>query len=122
MANKKFAGIHGPVETAAVNADFDSAEVFDKVRVGKQGVYFRDGFKTRFLDYASLERVFIRVQQVNGRMCCGNATFEYFRLVFVSDGKEIADVISEKEKAMDDALARIGELAPNLAIGFVGNT
>ena len=34
-------------------------------------------------------------------------------------GKEIADVISEKEKEMDAALARIGELAPNLAIGFV---
>lgn len=119
MAIKKFSGLNGPVKTAEVTADHDSAEVFDKVRVGRLGVYFRDGFKTRFLAYAGLERVFIRVQQVNGRMCCGSATFEYYRLVFVANGKEIADVISEKEKEMDAALARIGELAPDLAIGFV---
>ena len=119
MANKTFSGLGGPVSTPEVNADYDSAEVFDKVRVGKLGVYFRDGFKTRFMEYRGLERVFIRVQQVNGRMCCGNATFEYYRLVFVAGGKEIADVISENEKAMDAALARIGELAPSVAIGFV---
>ena len=119
MAIKKFSGLNGPVETAEVTADYDSAEVFDKVRVGRLGVYFRDGFKTRFLAYTGLERVFIRVQQVNGRMCCGSATFEYFRLVFVANGKEITDVISEKEKEMDAALTRIGELAPDLAIGFV---
>ena len=118
MAEKKFTGLAGSVESDEVRADYDSAQLFDKVRVGRLGVYYRDGFKTRFLDYPSLERVFIRVQQVNGRMCCGNATFEYYRLVFVRGGKEIADVMSEKEKEMDAALAYIHEMAPALPIGF----
>lgn len=118
MAERKFAGLRGSVDTPEVSADFESAQVFDKLRVGRLGVYFRDGFKTRFLDYGSLERAFIRVQAVNGRMCCGTANFEYYRLVFVSGGREIADVMSEKEKEMDAALARIAELAPELAIGF----
>ena len=119
MAEKKFAGLNGIVETAEVSRDYEAAPVFDKVRVGRLGVYFRDGFKTRFLDYPSLERVFIRVQAVNGRMCCATANFEYYRLVFVRGGKEIADAMSEKEKEMDAALARIHEMAPALAIGFV---
>ena len=118
MAEKKFAGLTGSVESPEVAADYESAKVFDKVRVGRLGVYFRDGFKTRFLDYPSLERVFIRVQAVNGRMCCGTANFEYYRLVFVQNGKEIADVMSEKEKEMDDALSCIHEAAPALAIGI----
>ena len=122
MADKKFAGLNGAVDSAAVNADYESARLFDKVRVGKLGVYYRDGFKTRFLDYPSLERVFIRIQAVNGRMCCGTANFEYYRLVFVRDGQEIADVMSEKEKEMDAALAYIHEMAPDLAIGFVGKS
>ena len=95
MSDKKFAGLNGSVDTPAVNADYESARLFDKVRVGKLGLYFRDGFKIRYLDYPSLERVFIRV------------------------GQEIADVMSEKEKEMDAALACIHEMAPALAIGFV---
>lgn len=120
MAERQFAGLGGSVDSAEVRQDYGSAKVFDKVRVGRLGVYFRDGFKIRFLDYPSLERVFIRVQAVNGRMCCATASFEYYRLVFVSGGKEIADVMSEKEGAMDEALACIREMAPALAIGFVG--
>lgn len=120
MAEKKFAGINGTVTGAEVNADYEAATAFDKVKVGKLGVYFRDGFKTRFMDYSLLERVFIRIQEVNGRMCCGNATFAYYRLVFIVNGKEFVDTISENEKAMDDALAKIKESAPNVAIGFVG--
>ena len=122
MAEKKFAGLNGSVESPEVGRDYESAQVFDRVREGRLGVYFRDGFKTRFLDYPSLERVFIRVQAVNGRLCCGTANFEYYRLVFVRGGEEIADVMSEKEKETAAALACIHEMAPGIAIGFVGKS
>ena len=122
MAEKKFAGLNGSVESAELSRDYESAQVFDKIRVGRLGVYFREGFKARFLDYPSLERVFIRVQAVNGRLCCGSTSFEYYRLVFVRGGEEIADVMSEKEKEMDAALACIHEMAPGIAIGFVGKS
>lgn len=117
MAEKKFAGLNGPVVDVNVENDFDSAARFDKVWVGKLGVFFRDGFKTRFIAYELLDRVFIRIQEVNGKLCCGNTVLQYFRLVFVKDGKEIADVMSENEKAMDDALALIAANAPALKIG-----
>ena len=119
MAEKKFAGLNGAVDAPEVADDYENAARFDKLRVGRLGVYFRDGFRVRFLDYPALERVFIRVQQVNGRLCCGTATFEYSRLVFVSGGKEIADYMSEKGEEMDAALACIHERAPGVAVGFV---
>lgn len=118
MAEKKFAGIKGTVSSPELSADYESARTFDKVKVGNLGVYYRDGFKIRFMDYSLLERVFIRIQEVNGRMCCGNTIFAYYRLVFVADGREIGDAISENERAMDEALALIKELAPtSVAIG-----
>ena len=118
MAEKKFAGIKGPVSSPELSADYESARTFDKVKVGNLGVYYRDGFKIRFMDYSLLERVFIRIQEVNGRMCCGNTICAYYRLVFVADGREIGDAISENERAMDEALALIKELAPtSVAIG-----
>lgn len=117
MAGKKFAGVNGAVEDSRVSADYEAAERFDKVRVGKLGVYYKDGFKTRFFPYDAVERAFIRIHEVNGKMCCGSTVFQYFRLVLVHGGKEYADVISENEKAMDAALARIHAFAPDIPIG-----
>ena len=110
MAEKRFV-------SAAETADFEQAQVFDKLRVGELGVYFRDGLRNRFVPYGDIDRAFIRIHEVNGRMCCGNAVFHYFRMVFVRDGKEFADMVSEKENVMDQALAAIAAKAPNIAIG-----
>ena len=117
MAEKRFAGINGTMESAELSADFDSAAVFEKLRVGEKGVYFRDGLRTRYLPYDYIDRAFIRVQETRSRMCCGQANFNYFRIVFVHDGKEFADYLSEKEKETDDALAAIA--AHGVPTGFV---
>ena len=106
---RRFSGIHGRITDPAVAEEYENAERFDKVRVGKTGVF-----------YKYMERAFIRINEVNGRMCCGKAVFQYFRLVFVRNGKEFIDAISENEKAMDDALAAIARNAPQVATGFVG--
>ena len=79
MAEKKFAGVKGTVENEAVSADFEAAQSFDKIYVGRLGVYYRDGFKTRYIAFEEMERAFLRVQEVRGRMCCGQAFFAYFR-------------------------------------------
>lgn len=118
MAEKKFAGVDGIISSPELSADYEKAGVFDKVRVGDLGVYFRDGLKVRHIPYSYLDRVFIRIQEVRGKMCCGQTIFAYYRLVFVKNGKEYADVMSESEKAMDDALALIASKAPQLAIGL----
>ena len=117
MADRKFSSFKGAVVPPGAAADYEAAQVFDKVRVGALGVYYRDGFHIRCVPYSFIDRVFIRIQEVRGRMCCGQTTFAYFRLVFVKDGKELGDAISENEQAMDLALARIHECAPALAIG-----
>ena len=119
MAEKKFATVKGAAVPQGAGADHEAAQVFDKVRVGKLGVYYKEGFRTKFIPYDYIDRAFIRIQEVRGRMCCGETTFAYFRLVFVHGDKEIADIISEKEEAMDQALACIHEMAPDVAIGFV---
>ncbi len=117
MAERRFIGPDGPVEGPELEADYAGAQVFDKLKVGRLGVYYRDGFKTRFFAYDKLERAFIRVQEVRGRLCCGQAHFAYFRMVLVCGGKEYQDVMSEDEKLMDEALAAIAANAPELPIG-----
>ena len=119
MSDKRFSGIDGTVSSPELSADHADAAVFDNVRVGRLGVYFREGLRTRFLRYDRLERVFLRIHEVSGKLCCGSTVFQYFRLVFVVDGREYADTISEHEDAMRAALAAIQAAAPTVAIGFV---
>lgn len=120
MANRKFYGSNGSVDSPELAADHESAEQFDKLRAGRLGVYYREGFRLKFISYDDFDRVFIRINEVNGKLCCGSSVFQYFRLVFVRNGKEFADIISEDEKAMDAALAYIAQHAPKAAIGFDG--
>ncbi len=117
VSEKKYAGVNGTVCSDEVNTDFETAQVFEKLRVGELGIFFRDGLKTRFIPYEYISRAFIRVQETRSRMCCGQANFNYFRLVFVHEGKEFADYMSEKEKEMDDALAAIA--SHGVTTGFV---
>lgn len=117
MAEKKFYTPEGALSSEELSADYRESEKFDNSRVGKLGVYYRDGLRTKFMAFDALERAFIRIQEVTGRMCCGSVNFTYYRLVLVRDGKEYADILSESEKAMDAALSKIHENAPTLAIG-----
>ncbi len=117
MAEKKFTTPEGAVQSAELTADWESAQRFDCVRVGKLGVYYRTGLKTVFMAYPSLERAFIRIHEVNGNLCCGSTVFAYYRLVLIRGGKEYTDAMSESEQAMDAALAAIHENAPALPIG-----
>ena len=118
MAEKKFIGPVEGLDPAALANDYEQAPRYDKLRVGRHAVYYRDGFRVKAIPYRRMERAFIRVQQVRGRMCCGEAAFFYFRMVFLVDGKEICDNMSENEKAMDEALEQIRKMAPGLPTGF----
>ena len=117
MAEKKFYSPEGKIEDSKLSEDFEAAKLFDKLKVGKLGVYFRENLKLKFIPYGFIERAFIRIHEVNGRMCCGNTKFQYFTMMFIHEGKEYGNVISEKENLMDDALALIHEMAPEIAIG-----
>lgn len=118
MADRKFVSVDGSVSSPAYSADYESSRRFDKLNVGSLGVYFREGFRTHLVPYERMERAFLRIHEVNGKLCCGSTVFQYFRLVFVVGGREFADVISENEQACRDALEAIRAAAPAVAIGY----
>ena len=113
----KFSTPEGKIDTPEVNADYETASRFEKTRVGVLGVFFPSGFGTKFIPYFYIDQAFIRIHEVDGKLCCGKATFYYYRIVFVHNGKEFADIMSENEKLTDEALSAIGRAAPQIKIG-----
>lgn len=118
MAEKKFYGPEGRIEFQGLKEDYDGAKLFDKFRVGKLGVYYRENFRQKFLPYDFIQRAFIRIHETNARTCCACNKYRYYTIEFVHNGKEYSNVISENEELMDDALALIHAMAPQIAIGF----
>ena len=117
MTDRRCAGINGTLESHEISRDYEKARQFDRLRVGEMGVFFRDGLRTRFIPFDYMDRVFIRVQETRSRMCCGQTNWYYYRIVFVHDGKEFVNYMSEKEKDMEEALAEIA--AKGVATGYI---
>lgn len=115
---KRFSGPEGAVTDIEISKDYENAERFERIRVGEKGVFFPHELRTKFIPYDYADRVFLRINEVNGKLCCGNATFYYYRLVFVHNGKEFIDTISENEQMMRAALAAIEKKAPQVRIGY----
>ena len=101
----------------AHTADYQNAEDFKKVRVGKLGVYHRDLWRRMFVPYESITRAYRGVSVV---MPDDHPAIEYFRLILKNSGREIANVIfgEHDEELVDRLVLRIGELSPATAIGY----
>ena len=115
---KKITGIEGQIIDAAVIADYENAQVFEKIRVGAAGVFLPHNLTVKYIPFSYIDNAFKRINEVNGRLCCGNASFYYYRLVLAHDGKEFIDYLTENEKTIDDALRAIASADGRIKIGY----
>ena len=113
----KFTDTKGVRESVELTDDYSKAEAFERIRIGNLGVYYPSGFRQKFIPFDELEQAFIRIHEVDGKLCCGKATFYYYRHVLVVNGKENTHIMSENEAMMDQALAAIARKSPGTKIG-----
>ncbi len=97
-------------------ADYKSAEAIGRVRFGQLCFYYRDLGVKYYVPYDYIERAFIRISETHPD---DSPPIYYYRLILVHGGKEFANLIFDKELHADAALARLEELAPDMAVGYV---
>lgn len=102
-------------DEAHVN-DFKEAPAIGRVRFGKLCFYYRDLGKKYYVPYEYIERAFIRISETQPD---DSPPIYYYRLILVHGDKEFANLIFNKEKEADDALAQLSECAPQMAVGYV---
>lgn len=89
----------------AVDADFASAAVYEKVRAGEKFLFWRFGLKQYGMPLANVQRIYRRVEPVYGKLCCGGQSFVIEWLVLVlRDGSEVVVHIGDEVKAKAEAL------------------
>ncbi len=118
MAKNRFYIEGKAVSNPIIGADFAEAPVFDRVRVGKLGIYCESGFRTEFFSYGDVSRAFIRIYEGTAQLCCGAMGYNYTSLVLLdASGKTLKEQYTENEDAMRQALAAISARARQVRIG-----
>lgn len=110
-------GVDKKVITDEAHADdFKAAPAIGRVRFGKLCFYYRDLGWKYYVPYDYIERAFIRISETQPD---DSPPIYYYRLILVHGDKEFANLIFNKEKEADDALAKLQDCAPNMAVGYV---
>lgn len=69
-----------------------------KIKLLEQEVEYKKGLKWYKLPYSDIKQAYLRVEEVNGKLCCGVANFDMFFLVIkTKEEKQIKLEASSKE-------------------------
>ena len=106
---------------AVLDADFDMAQEFSKVRVGQQAIFWKNGLRRYAISVEEVQRVYRQLEPVIRRMCCGGKSYYIERLVMIlKNGDELVIHIGDDVPKDAEALyAAMKQLHPDLQYGKV---
>ena len=96
--------------------DYQAAESIGRVSLGKLCLYYRDLGTKHYVPYEYIDRRFTRVSVVEPD---DSPAYFYYRLILVHGDKEFANLIFKNEEEVDRIHARLQEIRPEIAFGYV---
>ena len=92
-----------------------------KIRLEEQYIYYRKGLKWHTLSYEDIVNAYLRIEAVNGRICCGVASFDmHFLMLKTTTGELIKIECGSKEivKQLLDELSQKNNETGKIIIGY----
>lgn len=104
-----------------MDAEFEEAKAFGKVKPGKSAIFWRYGFRKYALPVDGVQRIYRRVEQVIGKLCCGGHNYVIEWLVMVlHDGTEVVVHIGDDvKKQAEELLETLKTMHPEIQYGKV---
>lgn len=88
-----------------LDQQFLDADLYCRIKPGITALFWRVGFRWYTISLAHVQRIFRRVENVYGRLCCGGRNFQIERLVLILlDGTELELYIGDDVKTQAEAL------------------
>ena len=89
------------------------------MRPGQTAVFWKNGLRWYAVPLTQVQRIFRRVEQVVGRLCCGGQNFVIERLVLIlKDGSEVVIHIGDDVQTSAEALLQaLKDAHPELQYG-----
>lgn len=113
---KEYIFHHG--KDTALDTEYDDGTAYGKVKLGKDVIFWKVGLRWFYMPLNMVQRVFRRVEQVQGKLCCGMASFDVEKLVLVTDGEELELYIGDNLKTQaQNLMAALQAAHPELQYG-----
>lgn len=89
-----------------------------KIKLQEQVLEYKKGLKWHTVSYEDIVQAYLRVEAVNGKICCGVASFDmYFLMLKIKNG-ELIKVEASSQELVKEMLEALQEKNQNIEIGF----
>lgn len=89
-----------------------------RIKLQEQEIEYKKGFKWYTLPYADIVQAYLRVEEVNGKLCCGVASFDMFFLMMKTREEELIKVEATSKEIVKEMLEVLKEKNPEIEIGY----
>ncbi|MBS7303722.1 MAG: hypothetical protein KIG50_06270 [Lachnospiraceae bacterium] len=89
-----------------------------KIKLLEQEVEYKKGLKWYKLPYSDIKQAYLRVEEVNGKLCCGVANFDMFFLVIKTKEEKQIKLEASSKEIVKEMLEFLQEKNPEIEIGF----
>lgn len=87
-----------------------------KVNITENGIEAKGLFSQKLIPFDGISNAFLRVEEIEAKVCCGRANFDRIYLVLINHGKE--EILEMETKAqVKHILEILEEKVPNIIIG-----
>lgn len=89
-----------------------------RIRLSEQEIEYKKGFKWHTLPYSAVKQAYLRVEEVNGRLCCGVASFDMFFLMLKTTEDELIKIEATSKDIVKQMLEELKEKNEGIEIGY----
>lgn len=94
-------------------------EMEDKrIRLNDQELVYKKGFKWNTIPYDEILQAYLRIEEVNGRLCCGVANFDMYFLVLKTRSDDLIKIEAESKDIVKEILEQLKQKNHEIEIGF----
>lgn len=98
MAENLKAYLYTRGQDASLDAEFQNAAAYGKVKLGPSAIFWKKGLRWYSLPLTQVRRAYRQVEFVSGKLCCGRASFDIQRLILVlHSGASLELVIGDNQ-------------------------
>jgi hypothetical protein len=89
-----------------------------RIRIKENALEYKKGFKWHALPYSDITQAYLRIEEVQGRLCCGVANFDMYFLMLKTRQDDLLKVEASSQEITKQMLEELKQKNPEIEIGY----
>lgn len=105
-------------DNGLLQKDWDNGQKIGSFRAGENWLFKKGAFGVSYVAYEDIIWAYRRIETVNGKLCCGKASFDIHHVILLLSNKKELDIRFEERAEAQALLDAIGAGNPQAEIGY----